>query len=246
MHFVPISRERDISGVTRGVKYGLSFSSYPGVAFASGDCWKEQRRFTIKTLECLGAGKPTHEEKLSKEAKVMLDEIAAQDGKAFDPKYYMMICVSNIISSLLYSKRHDYNDAEYRSFLDMIAEITHLMGTAGAMPTTPILKHLKLPQGKRLGDMVVSEMRYMKRIMRERQTSHDPSGDPRDFTDAYLTEIPNEALIHLCCGNLPHTLIHVFSAGTENISTTLRWALLYMIAYPDVQARVPFFPYLFH
>ncbi|XP_071808795.1 cytochrome P450 2J4-like [Asterias amurensis] len=207
-----------------------------GVAFANGDCWKEQRRFTIKTLDRLDAGKAIHEEKLSEEAIALLGAIEALDGKAFDPKHHMMICVSNIITSMLYSRRHEYNDAEYRDYLDMIEDITYLMGTAGAMPTTPILKHL--PQGKRLRDNIIAERLYMKRIVRERQASHDPLGDPRDFTDAYLSEIPNEELTHLSHGNLTHTLIQIFSAGTANISTTLRWALLYMIANPDVQARV--------
>ena len=111
------------------------------------------------------------------------------------------------------------------------------MGTAGAMHSAPILNHFKLPSKLRLGKMVVTELKYMKRIIKEYQTGLDPD-NPRDFTDAYLNEIQNSNQSHICDGNLPDTLIHLFSAGTENISTTLRWALLYMIANPDIQAKV--------
>uniref|UniRef100_A0A8C7EEW4 Cytochrome P450 2J2-like n=1 Tax=Nothoprocta perdicaria TaxID=30464 RepID=A0A8C7EEW4_NOTPE len=38
--------------------------------------------------------------------------------------------------------------------------------------------------------------------------------------------------------NLVACTLDLFVAGTETTSTTLRWALLYMAAYPDIQARV--------
>ncbi|XP_010220988.1 PREDICTED: cytochrome P450 2J3-like, partial [Tinamus guttatus] len=38
--------------------------------------------------------------------------------------------------------------------------------------------------------------------------------------------------------NLVACVLDLFFAGTETTSTTLRWALLYMAAYPEIQARV--------
>ncbi|KFO84109.1 Cytochrome P450 2J6, partial [Buceros rhinoceros silvestris] len=35
--------------------------------------------------------------------------------------------------------------------------------------------------------------------------------------------------------NLIQTIFDLFLAGTETTSTTFRWALLYMVIYPDVQ-----------
>ncbi|XP_038061585.1 cytochrome P450 2F3-like [Patiria miniata] len=213
-----------------------------GVAFASGDCWKEQRSFSIRTLESLGAGRPVHEEKIAQEARTVLDEIASHEGKPFDPKFPMLICVSNIISTLLFSIRHEYDDDKYKAFLDMIAEITHLMGTSGAIQSAPLIKHLPLDSKKRLAEFGTTECRYMIGIIKEHRKNLDP-GNPKDFTDAYLGEIlakvqSGETESHISTENLPHTLIHLYSAGTENVSTTLRWGLMYMIAYPEVQARV--------
>lgn len=37
--------------------------------------------------------------------------------------------------------------------------------------------------------------------------------------------------------NLVQTIFDLFLAGTETTATTLRWALLYMVAYPDVQGE---------
>ena len=38
--------------------------------------------------------------------------------------------------------------------------------------------------------------------------------------------------------NLRNTLFDLFLAGSETTSTTLTWAMLYMVRYPGVQARV--------
>ncbi|KGL79741.1 Cytochrome P450 2J6, partial [Tinamus guttatus] len=35
--------------------------------------------------------------------------------------------------------------------------------------------------------------------------------------------------------NLVACMLDLFIAGTETTSTTLRWALLYMAAYPEIQ-----------
>lgn len=37
--------------------------------------------------------------------------------------------------------------------------------------------------------------------------------------------------------NLTQNVFDLFLAGTETTATTLRWALLYMVAYPDVQGK---------
>ncbi|XP_015284567.1 PREDICTED: cytochrome P450 2K1-like, partial [Gekko japonicus] len=38
--------------------------------------------------------------------------------------------------------------------------------------------------------------------------------------------------------NMIQSIFDLFLGGTETSSTTLNWALLYMVAYPDVQAKV--------
>ncbi|XP_038639762.1 cytochrome P450 2J2-like isoform X2 [Scyliorhinus canicula] len=45
---------------------------------------------------------------------------------------------------------------------------------------------------------------------------------------------PNSCLTE---GNLMHNVSDLFVAGTETTTTTLQWAILYMMAYPDIQER---------
>ena len=39
-------------------------------------------------------------------------------------------------------------------------------------------------------------------------------------------------------GNAGITTLQLYAAGTETTSTALRWALLFMCLYPDIQKRV--------
>ena len=68
--------------------------------------------------------------------------------------------------------------------------------------------------------------------------------EPRDFTDKMLIEINNttdkSSSFYGDVGieNLSNTLFDLFLAGSETTSTTLTWAVLYMVRYPGVQAGV--------
>ena len=67
---------------------------------------------------------------------------------------------------------------------------------------------------------------------------------PRDFIDMMLIEIENTAdesssfYGHLGMDNLKVTLIDLFGGGQETTSTTLTWAALYMVRYPEIQDKV--------
>ena len=77
----------------------------------------------------------------------------------------------------------------------------------------------------------------------QHQQTLDPSA-PRDYTDVVLAEIQNTTdpsssfYGQVGLDNLKVALFDLFLAGSETTSTTLTWAALYMVRYPEVQARV--------
>uniref|UniRef100_A0A8D2INQ6 Uncharacterized protein n=1 Tax=Varanus komodoensis TaxID=61221 RepID=A0A8D2INQ6_VARKO len=64
----------------------------------------------------------------------------------------------------------------------------------------------------------------------------DVPEDPEDFIDFYLAQI--EKVTPYDEINMVHSIFDLFLGGTETSSTTLTWALLYMVRYPDIQAKV--------
>ena len=70
------------------------------------------------------------------------------------------------------------------------------------------------------------------------------TNEPRDYIDKYLIEIqntkdPNSSFYgEKGINNLAANLMDLFMAGSETTSTTLTWAILYMVRNPDVQDKV--------
>merc|ERR1711992_366914 len=68
--------------------------------------------------------------------------------------------------------------------------------------------------------------------------------DPRDFTDSMLieinktTETTSSFYGEFGIENLRNTLFDLFLAGSETTSTTLTWAALYMVRYPEIQEKI--------
>ncbi|CAG7650438.1 unnamed protein product, partial [Allacma fusca] len=86
-------------------------------------------------------------------------------------------------------------------------------------------------------------MRLVQRPVSEHQAefSKEIQDNPRDFIDAYLVEInkttdPNSSF-HGSIGetSLSAVALDLFQAGSFTTSTTLAWAVLFLILHLDVQ-----------
>merc|ERR1712012_1336092 len=84
-------------------------------------------------------------------------------------------------------------------------------------------------------------------MMQEKILEHQGTLDlnsPRDYTDMMLIEIEKTSDTSSSfygqqgLDNLKVNLFDLFLAGSETTSTTLSWAILYMIRYPGVQEKV--------
>ena len=86
-------------------------------------------------------------------------------------------------------------------------------------------------------------MNMMRKSIENHQQTFDQNNS-RDFIDKYLTEIentkdPNSSFFGKAgIENLASTLTDLFIAGSETTSTTLTWAVLYMVRNTEVQQKV--------
>nr|XP_042717000.1 cytochrome P450 2A13-like [Chrysemys picta bellii] len=101
-----------------------------GVAFSNGERAKQLRRFSITTLRNFGVGKRGIEERIQEEAHFLLEALRGTKGLPFDPTYFLSRTVSNVISSVVFGDRFDYEDKEFLSLLHMITESFRFTATA--------------------------------------------------------------------------------------------------------------------
>lgn len=85
-------------------------SENAGVVATSGPIWRELRNFCLRTLRDLGYNKHFIGNRVQEEIPHVLDEIDRYIGQHFDIKSLTRMNISNIVFSIVYGKRYDYQD----------------------------------------------------------------------------------------------------------------------------------------
>lgn len=230
--------DRPLSSIAERIYAG----SLDGLFSSSGPRWKAQRRFAMSTLRRFGMGKSSLEESLYEECRYLQEEMGNENGKPFNPASLLNNAVSNIICQMVFGKRFDYSDHDFQTLLKNINEAVQLEGSAwGQMyeAIPGVMKHLPGPHNKLFalyGDLVA----FVRQEVETHKLDLDPS-NPRDYIDVFIVEMEKhkgEADLGFEESNLALCALDLFLAGTETTSTTLQWALVYLIKLPHIQEKV--------
>ncbi|XP_078496980.1 cytochrome P450 2D6-like [Lissotriton helveticus] len=213
-----------------------------GVVLARyGQSWRDVRRFSLSTLRDFGLGKKSLAERVTEEAGFLCSAFKSKNGRPFDPHLMINNAVSNVICSIIFGDRFEYDDKKFQKVLKLFDDIVHagtdiLLQLANVIPA---LVHVPGVASKffRAQDNLID---FLSGIITQHKMSWDPNVK-RDFIDAFFEEAEKakgDPTSSFNEHNLLLTVSDLFSAGTETTSTTLRFGLLYMILYPDIQSRV--------
>ncbi|XP_059522462.1 cytochrome P450 2A13-like [Myotis daubentonii] len=236
-----VDQAEEFSGRGKQATFDWLFQGY-GVAFSNGECAKQLRRFSISTLRDFGVGKRGIEERIQEEAGFLLEAFQVTHGAFIDPTFFLSRTVSNVISSIVFGDRFDYEDKEFLSLLRMMLGSFQFTAT----PTgqlyemfSSVMKHLPGPQQQAFKELQGLEDFIAKKVEQNQRTL-DPNS-PRDFIDSFLIRMQEEqkhpnSEFHM--KNLVMTTLNLFFAGTETVSTTLRYGFLMLMKHPDVEAKV--------
>ncbi|XP_019358031.1 PREDICTED: cytochrome P450 2C31-like isoform X2 [Gavialis gangeticus] len=213
-----------------------------GIIFSNGERWKQLRRFALTTLRNFGMGKRSIEIQIQEEAQYLVKKLSSTQKMPFDPTFLLSCAVSNIICSIVFGKRHNYEDRKFLTLMGLMNSIAHDMSSHWGQlyQLFPSLMDVLPGPHKKILKNVDELKEFISEEVKKHQDSLDPSS-PQDIIDCFLTKMEQdkhngESEFHL--ENLITTTFDLFIAGTETTSTTLRYGLLILLKYPEIQEKV--------
>lgn len=205
--------------------------------WSSGPLWKEQRTFALTTMRKFGFGKRCLQNQIMEEVDCLMEELEKYENIPFDIQNTLNASVSNVICSLLFGKRFDYEDAKFKQLIILLNKLFITGSSSSPAFIFPFLRHLSISRYNMVQKIFADIDGFTSEITEEHRRNFD-GNNVNDFIDAFLLEQKEAKENTFTDKQLKISVREFFAAGTETTSTTLRWALLFLIHFPDLQKKL--------
>ncbi|XP_076981614.1 cytochrome P450 2C9-like isoform X2 [Tamandua tetradactyla] len=80
------------------------------------------RRFSLMTLRNFGMGKRSIEDRVQEEARCLVEELRKTNGSPCDPTFILACAPCNVICSIIFKNRFEYNEESFLNLMDKFNE----------------------------------------------------------------------------------------------------------------------------
>uniref|UniRef100_A0A8C0DU65 Cytochrome P450 n=1 Tax=Balaenoptera musculus TaxID=9771 RepID=A0A8C0DU65_BALMU len=226
-----VDQAEEVSGRGKQANFNWLFKAY-GLAFGNWERAEQPRRFSITTLRDFGVGKRGIEERIQGEADFLIEVCRGTRGAFLDPTFFLSRTVSNVISSIVFGGRFDYEDKEFLSLLCPSLPFFSPHPQHCEMFYS-VTKHLPGPQQQAFKELQGLED-FIAEKVEQSQCALDPNS-PWNLIDSFFIRMQEEKKnpnTEFYLKNLVLTTLNLFFAGTETVSTTLL-----LIKHPDMEGK---------
>ncbi|XP_053132113.1 cytochrome P450 2W1-like isoform X3 [Hemicordylus capensis] len=212
-----------------------------GVVFSVGELWKITRRHILTSLRDFGMGKKEIEETILEELHFLMEMIKTFKGAPFALKT-VATAPTNITFTILFGSRFDYADPIFVTLLKLINDVMTLLGSPflQLFNVYPFLGFLFKPH-KMILRKCEEACEILRKYIQESKKSINEN-NLRHYIDTMVLKQQEEetdngkVIFH--DANILATVLDLVMAGTETTATTLQWAILLMMKYPEIQQKV--------
>ncbi|GAV01288.1 hypothetical protein RvY_12025 [Ramazzottius varieornatus] len=223
-----------------------SFFNRQGLVFTDAELAKEHRRFALTTLRDFGMGKTWLQDTIVEEAQELLSDIRAWDGKPVSPTDVITPSVANVICAISYGQRFSHTDERFRQMASLVSDNIRLTSKTNLIEYFPFLRLIPFTRFHDLFEKWTSNSQrlvaFMQSLVDEHKSNFRPGNDePTDYIDAYLKQQhdqKNNLNSTFTDRQLLLSIVNLFGAGTETTSTTLSWAIIYLLENREVLMKL--------
>uniref|UniRef100_A0A8C0L863 Uncharacterized protein n=1 Tax=Canis lupus dingo TaxID=286419 RepID=A0A8C0L863_CANLU len=220
----------------------LSLVLPSGIVFSHGERWKQMRRFTLMTLRNFGMGKRSIEDRIQEEAQHLMQALSHTQAQPVDPTFIFACAPCNMIFSILFNERLDYQDKELQQLIMLLNENISIASSFWTQLYNlwPSFIHYLPGRHQKFFKNIQNIKNFILEKVAQHQETLKPE-QPRDYTDCFLDRMEEEKHNPYSEFNLENLVavgFNLFSAGTETVTNTLRLALLILLKHPEVEGKI--------
>ncbi len=230
------------------IRGGTVRGGFPGILQASGQTWREQRRFSLHTLRNLGLGKQQMATVIQEEAQELCRSLEELQGEPIGLRGMFTLPTLNTLWRVTTGEKLSNENPKVRDLWRLLEETFE--NGAKLLPGIFLIyaplrmldKKFKLfagtPTFKKMLSIAEDTIRDHLRTFQEDHL--------RDFVDHYIKEINEKSRSAEDSTfkdeegwlNFKNVIIDFLMAGSETTSSSLSYAMLFMVLHPDIQAKV--------
>ncbi|KAF1489087.1 Cytochrome P450 1B1, partial [Megadyptes antipodes antipodes] len=142
-------------------------------------------------------------------------------------------------AALCFGRRYSHGDGEFLRLVGRNEQFGRAVGAGSLVDALPWLQRFPSPVRaayRAFRDLNRDFYAFVRGKFLQHQRSLRPGAAPRDMMDAFIRlqrEQPRLQLEHV-----PATVTDIFGASQDTLSTALQWLLIFLIRYPNVQAKM--------
>ncbi|XP_072044031.1 cytochrome P450 1A1-like [Amphiura filiformis] len=204
--------------------------------------WKLHRKLGHSAIRNFATGKKL--ENIVHEATERIGKrIDEQHGKPIDPKQAVCLGIYNILGTLIFAHKYEFDDPQLAWFIRMSREIFEAIGVGFMADYIPVLRYFPTQGVTKLKKIFDEFLGFMYAELNRHRELFDPD-NIRDIIDSLLLaqeeakDEGNDLVDSLTDTHLTETIADLFDAGTSSTIITLHWTIAIMAEYPDIQKKV--------
>ena len=223
---------------------GVKFSHPPSLVMADyGRKWRLFRRMGHSALKVYGEN--ILQQIICTEIKDLCRRLESFNGKAVLINKEIGMSLTNVICTQILGSRYEVDDPEFMRVYQLNETITNTNVVRSVTDVFPFLCYFMKVDD--LSDEIRSSECERFELLKLKYKQHQETFDERairDYTDALIRakieaeKEDNSNKKFLTDDNIISSLTSIFTAGSETTATTISWAIIFLLHYPQIQIRL--------